>query len=38
VINANFETWQPERAEFDAIVAFTAFHWIDPEARRWSSA
>jgi protein-L-isoaspartate O-methyltransferase len=33
VINANFETWQPELAEFDAIVAFTAFHWIAPELR-----
>ena len=33
VINTNFETWQPERAEFDAIVAFTAFHWIAPDVR-----
>jgi trans-aconitate methyltransferase len=33
VINANFESWQPERAEFDAIVAFTAFHWIAPDLR-----
>jgi SAM-dependent methyltransferase len=33
VINANFETWEPERGEFDAIVAFTAFHWVDPDVR-----
>ena len=38
VINANFETWQPERAEFDAIVAFTAFHWIAPEVRYTKTA
>src|SRR5438067_496409 len=25
VVTANFEAWQPDRAEFDAIVAFTAF-------------
>jgi SAM-dependent methyltransferase len=33
VINADFERWEPERAEFDAIVAFTAFHWIAPALR-----
>ncbi len=34
VINANFESWQPPHAEgFDAVVAFTAFHWIAPELR-----
>ena len=33
VINANFETWRPTRAGFDAAVAFTSFHWIAPEAR-----
>jgi len=33
VVHANFETWEPERAEFDAIVAFTAFHWVDPKLR-----
>jgi SAM-dependent methyltransferase len=33
VINANFETWQPPHAAFDAAVAFTAFHWIAPEVR-----
>jgi SAM-dependent methyltransferase len=32
VVNAPFETWEPEE-RFDAVVAFTAFHWIDPEVR-----
>jgi SAM-dependent methyltransferase len=30
---ADFETWEPPEAGFDAIVAFTAFHWIAPELR-----
>jgi SAM-dependent methyltransferase len=33
VVEANFETWQPAEAAFDAVVAFTAFHWIGAEAR-----
>ena len=33
VINANFENWQPSHADFDAVLAFTAFHWIAPEVR-----
>jgi SAM-dependent methyltransferase len=33
VVHANFETWEPERAGFDGVVAFTAFHWVDPELR-----
>jgi SAM-dependent methyltransferase len=33
VVNADFETWEPEHAEFDAVAAFTAFHWIDPDVR-----
>jgi SAM-dependent methyltransferase len=38
VVHANFETWEPERAAFDAIVAFTAFHWVDPQLRYEKSA
>jgi len=38
VVNADFESWQPERAEFDAIVAFSSFHWIDAELRYRRSA
>jgi SAM-dependent methyltransferase len=33
VINAEFETWSAPRGEFDAVVAFTSFHWIDPALR-----
>jgi SAM-dependent methyltransferase len=33
IVNAAFENWQPARAEFDAVAAFTAFHWIDPDVR-----
>jgi len=32
VLTADFETWQPD-AEFDAVAAFTAFHWLDPDTR-----
>jgi SAM-dependent methyltransferase len=38
VITAPFEAWKPSRAEFDAVVAFTAFHWIDPGVRYEESA
>lgn len=33
IINADFETWDPGVERFDAVVAFTAFHWIDPGVR-----
>ena len=33
VVTADFETWQPERGGFDAVVAFSSFHWIAPELR-----
>jgi len=33
IVNANFEMWEPDEGGFDAVVAFTAFHWIDPELR-----
>jgi SAM-dependent methyltransferase len=33
IVHAGFETWEPVHAGFDAVVAFTAFHWIDPEVR-----
>lgn len=38
VVNANFETWQAPRGDFDAVVAFTAFHWIAPQVRYEKSA
>jgi SAM-dependent methyltransferase len=33
IVNAQFETWEPAIANFDAVVSFTAFHWIDPAVR-----
>lgn len=33
IVVADFERWEPCEAGFDAIVAFTAFHWIAPELR-----
>lgn len=33
IVQADFEEWEPARAGFDAVVAFTAFHWIDPDMR-----
>jgi SAM-dependent methyltransferase len=33
VVNANFETWAPERASFDGVVAFSSFHWLSQERR-----
>jgi SAM-dependent methyltransferase len=29
---ATFETWQPAGRRFDAVVAGTAWHWVDPAA------
>jgi SAM-dependent methyltransferase len=33
VVNDDFETWEPPEAPFDAVVAFTSFHWLDPSLR-----
>ena len=33
VVTADFETWEPSQPPFDAVVAFTAIHWIAPETR-----
>jgi SAM-dependent methyltransferase len=33
VVHALFEDWEAEEASFDAAVAFTAFHWVDPEVK-----
>jgi SAM-dependent methyltransferase len=38
IVVADFETWQPKAERFDAVVAFTAFHWIDPDVRYEKSA
>jgi SAM-dependent methyltransferase len=33
VVNGVFEEWEAPEASFDAVVAFTAFHWVDPEVK-----
>ena len=33
LIVAEFESWEPVQAAFDAVVAFAAFHWIAPDLR-----
>jgi SAM-dependent methyltransferase len=33
VVHAVFEDWEAEEASFDAVVAFTAFHWVDPDVK-----
>ncbi|HSP74120.1 MAG TPA: class I SAM-dependent methyltransferase [Gaiellaceae bacterium] len=33
VVNASFEEWEPAAAGFDAVVAATAFHWLDEDVR-----
>lgn len=33
IVHADFETWQPARAEFDVVAAFTAFHWLAATVR-----
>src|SRR5262249_6223864 len=38
VVNADFEAWEAPVTEVDAVVAFTSFHWIDPEVRYERSA
>jgi SAM-dependent methyltransferase len=38
IVNADFETWEPERADFDVVVSFTAFHWLDPDVKYAKSA
>lgn len=38
IINAAFEAWDAAGACFDGIVAFNAFHWLDPDLRYAKSA
>jgi SAM-dependent methyltransferase len=30
VVTADFETWEPDDADFDVVAAFTSFHWLGP--------
>ena len=32
IVNVRFEAWETNE-RFDAVIAFTAFHWIDPGAK-----
>lgn len=33
LVNTTFEAWDLQEQKFDAIVATTSFHWIEPEVR-----
>jgi SAM-dependent methyltransferase len=33
VVVSAFEDWQPDRAEFDAVVSVNALHWVDAPVR-----
>jgi SAM-dependent methyltransferase len=33
IVVADFETWEPAHAGFDAVAAFTSFHWLEPGAK-----
>jgi protein-L-isoaspartate O-methyltransferase len=33
VVTCSFEEWQPQEAMFDAVVAVSSLHWIDPQVR-----
>lgn len=37
IVNEPFERWETT-TRFDAVVAFTSFHWIDPEVKYEKSA
>jgi SAM-dependent methyltransferase len=33
VVTSSFEDWQPQQAAFDAVVAISSLHWVDPDAQ-----
>ncbi len=33
VVTTSFESWEPQDAPFDAVVAFNSLHWIHPQLR-----
>ncbi|MFL5960175.1 MAG: class I SAM-dependent methyltransferase [Gaiellaceae bacterium] len=33
IVTADFETWEPQEAGFDAVAVFNAFHWIAADIR-----
>ena len=38
IVVSSYEQWKPGEANFDAVTAFTAFHWVDAEVRYEKSA
>lgn len=38
VVTADFETWPLPQQKFDAVLAFTAWHWLDPKTRSTKAA
>jgi SAM-dependent methyltransferase len=38
IVDTAFEEWEPQHAGFDAVVSFTAFHWLDPHVKYEKSA
>lgn len=38
IINTTFETWHGSSQSFDAVLAATSFHWLDPVIRCQKSA
>lgn len=38
MLTADFESWPATRSDFDAVVAFGAFHWVRPDRRYAKSA
>jgi SAM-dependent methyltransferase len=38
IVVDDFETWIPPRGGFDALVSFTAYHWIERELRYTKAA
>jgi SAM-dependent methyltransferase len=38
VVASAFEDWQPSNGAFDAVLAATAFHWLDPDVRMIKAA
>ena len=37
-INTTFEAWDLGDRQFDAVIATTSFHWLDPAIRYWKTA
>jgi SAM-dependent methyltransferase len=33
IVTGSFEEWQPQDTMYDAVVAFSSLHWIDPQLR-----